>query len=169
MTSPNKTDNPHPASTLAKINPSKMARLTSLTSLPMSSAARRLNAHLLPVGGGGALPAGTVGIPGKRLRQSAAPILNKLETRLEAWLAAVYPGEKIRAQAKRYRLANGIWYKADFSAVIAGQEWAWEAKGPKAFRGGFENLKVASATWPEVRFVLVWEEGGAWRTQEILP
>jgi hypothetical protein len=52
--------------------------------------------------------------------------------------------------------------------MIAGVEHAWEAKGPKAFRGGFENLKIAANQWPDVVFTLMWEEAGVWRNQRIL-
>ena len=40
---------------------------------------------------------------------------------------------------------------------------AYEVKGPKVFRGGFENLKVAARVHPWVKFYLVWEDGaGGW-------
>lgn len=104
----------------------------------------------------------------KRLRQDSKPLLNKLETEFFNWLKAFYPSAVIRPQAKRYRLANGIWYKPDFTAILQ-QEWAWEVKGPHAFRGGFENLKVAAATYPEIKWTLVWKQDGRWEHQEILP
>lgn len=134
----------------------------------MSASARRLNAHLFP-GGGVALTVGAAAAAsaGKRLRQSAA-VMNKLEEQVAAYLAAQYPAARIHAQAKRYRLGNGVWYKPDFTALIGGVEHAWEAKGPKAFRGGFENLKVASGLYPEIKFTLIWRDAGAWRVQEIL-
>jgi len=107
----------------------------------------------------------------KRLRQDSKPLLNELEKRFQARLQRCFPDYHIRAQAKRYRLANGIWYKPDFTALLKneGREFAWEVKGPHAFRGGFENLKVAASTYPEISWWLAWEEGAGWRQQEILP
>lgn len=105
----------------------------------------------------------------RRLRQDSKPLLNNLETEFFNWLKAFYPSAIIRPQAKRYRLANGIWYKPDFTALMLGRECAWEVKGPHAFRGGFENLKVAAATYPEIKWVLVWKQDGRWQEQEILP
>lgn len=104
----------------------------------------------------------------RRIRQSQKPLLNKLEGRFfSSYL--MHLGVRIHAQSKRYMLANGLWYKPDFTAVIAGEETAWEVKGPKAWRGGFENLKVAASTWPEVRWILVWEIEHEWRFQVVVP
>ena len=115
----------------------------------------------------------------KRVRQSAKPLMNKLEAEFYARIKNEYPNyPEVRLQAKRYRLGNGIWYKPDFTCsaypVTVGEigparETAWEVKGPHAFRGGFENLKVAAATFPEVRWILVWKENGQWKQQEVLP
>lgn len=105
----------------------------------------------------------------KRLRQDPKPLMNKLEQRLFDYLQRLYPRVKLHAQAKRFRLANGLWYKPDITAVIDGRETAWEAKGPHAFRGGFENLKFAATAWPEVRWLLVWKNDDGWRTQEVIP
>lgn len=105
----------------------------------------------------------------KRIRQSAKPLMNKLETDFFLYIMRHLPDAKIRAQAKRYKLANGLWYKPDFIAQVHGRETAWEVKGPHAFRGGFENLKMAAHEWPEVKFILAWKEGGSWNTQDVLP
>lgn len=120
--------------------------------------------------------------PPKRIRQSSKPLLNKLEAEWLERLKAHDPvtGWKgghngyafnIRSQAKRYRLGNGIWYKPDFTATVDLRETAWEVKGPRAFRGGFENLKVAASLYPEIKWVLVWKDPatGAWQRQEVLP
>lgn len=110
----------------------------------------------------------------KRLRQSAKPLLNKLEAE---WLGELrkklLSGTTIWVQALRFRLGNGIWYKPDFAAEVR-NDWhdslfAWEVKGPHVFRGGLENLKVAASLYPEVRWVLAWKEDGLWREQEVLP
>lgn len=112
-----------------------------------------------------------------RLRQSTKPLMNKLETRFyETKLKLDYSKCTILIQAVRLELARGIWYKPDFfiPATLAGGSFqmaiAYEVKGPKAFRGGFENLKVAARIHPWVRFCLVWEDedDGHWERQEIL-
>lgn len=111
----------------------------------------------------------------KRIRQSSKPLLNKLETEWFAVLNAQFPNfPRPRAQAKRYRLGNGIWYKPDFSASSwpgdgPAKETCWEVKGPHAFRGGLENLKVAAGLYPEIRWILVWKEKGRWQQQNVLP
>lgn len=112
---------------------------------------------------------------GTRIRQSSEA-LNKLEA---AWFSLIqnrYPNyPPVRPQSKRYRLGNGIWYKPDFTASIwpdlngPARETCWEVKGPHAFRGGFENLKVAAATFPEVRWILVWKQAGEWFQQDVKP
>lgn len=115
-----------------------------------------------------------------RIRQSEKPLLNKLESEWLELLKAHDPATgwkgghsgfafNIRSQAKRYRLGNGIWYKPDFTATVDLRETAWEVKGPHAFRGGFENLKVAAGLYPEVKWVLCWKDGGQWMTQIVLP
>jgi hypothetical protein len=115
-----------------------------------------------------------------RIRQDPKPLMNKLEQDWFNVLSVQYPNyPRPRPQAKRYRLGNGIWYKPDVSvstwpnrnpdgSVGSDMETCWEVKGPHAFRGGFENLKVAAGLWPEVRWILVWRERGEWHTQEVL-
>ncbi len=118
----------------------------------------------------------------KRLRQSTKPVLNKLETRFHEKLMKDYTGprDKIFCQAVRFELARGIWYKPDFflPAVTPSAAdphryrpaLAYEVKGPKSFRGGFENLKVAARVHSWAKFFLVWEdEDRVWQRQEILP
>lgn len=108
----------------------------------------------------------------KRLRQSAKPVLNALETRFLAQLQIDYPGKLILPQSVRLELARGIWYKPDFflpNPFGEGDSFAFECKGPHVFRGGFENLKVAARVHPWVTFILVWEASGVWQRQTILP
>lgn len=116
------------------------------------------------------LVAGTeVATVNPRMRQDTQPKLNKLETRyLEEVLLHRYKADQIRSQDHRLRLANGAWYKPDF--FIHHENLFIEVKGPKAFRGGFEFLKIAKAVHPEYRFVLVWvaKRGGPWERQEVL-
>lgn len=118
-------------------------------------------------------------VKGKRIRQDRKG-MNKLESEWLEVLKRQFPNEQFRFGERRYLLANGIWYKPDFTCQF--HEWpeershshrwketAWEVKGPKSWRGGFENLKVAAHNWPEVRWVLVWKEDGEWNEQEVLP
>ena len=111
--------------------------------------------------------------PAKRIRQSGKPLMNRLESEFYGYLESRLNATcfKIHAQAKRYRLGNGIWFKPDFTAILGGVEHAWETKGPKAFRGGFENLKVAASLYPEIVWTLAWKDKstGQWATQKILP
>jgi hypothetical protein len=143
----------------------------------VSESTRRRNPHLY-----GALPPLTEQNAGqlktchpKRLRQDTKPLMNKLEREFFDHISQQYPNyPRPRAQAKRYRLGNGIWYKTDFTASSwpsedgPAMETAWEVKGPHAFRGGFENLKVAAGLWPEVQWILVWKEENRWIYQRVL-
>jgi hypothetical protein len=118
----------------------------------------------------------------KRIRQSSKPLMNKLESQWYEQLKMVFPQEinRIRVQAFRVKLASGTWYKPDFflmrdPGVTVNYDFpskdrviAWEVKGPHAFRGGKEFLKIAAYQYPEIKFVLVWKENGQWVTQEIL-
>lgn len=111
--------------------------------------------------------------PAKRIRQSSKPLLNKLEAE---WYEVLKLRFRITAmQAIRFRLGNGIWYKPDFMAWPVGLESqdsrmrAFEVKGPHAFRGGMENLKVAANQYRQIVWVLVWKEQGQWKEQIVLP
>lgn len=100
--------------------------------------------------------------------------MNKLETRFFSHLCAFYPSAKFHAQSIRWKLGNGIWYKPDvvcfdWDCGDRGRVACWEVKGPHAFRGGFENLKVAASLYPEVVWRLVWEQDGRWQEQIVLP
>lgn len=111
----------------------------------------------------------------RRMRQDHKPLLNELEQRWFDKLKADYPGEDFLPQCLRLKLGNGIWYKPD---IICFQHYcpefehsrftAWEVKGPNAWRGGFENLKVAANQYPAVLFMMVWEDNG-WNGQEVIP
>lgn len=102
----------------------------------------------------------------RRIRQDHRPLMNKLEESfLGELLLRGQRKEDILIQAIRFRLANGLWYKPDFVVWPC----AWEVKGPHAWRGGYENLKMAAATYPHISWVLVWKEHGRWCEQKILP
>ena len=107
--------------------------------------------------------------PTPRIRQSSKPLLNKLETEWYHILKSSYgPDVPVFSQAIRFRLGNGIWYKPDFM-VFASKSYGYEVKGPHAFRGGFENLKVCSNLYREIKWYLVWKIDGQWQEQEVLP
>lgn len=105
-----------------------------------------------------------------RIRQSSKPLLNKLESEYLKMLQS-HSGCEIFPQAVRFRLGNGIWYKPDFIVITPMHDvLGIEVKGPKAFRGGFENLKVAASLYKWIRWKLVWkDEQGEWTTQPVLP
>jgi hypothetical protein len=107
----------------------------------------------------------------KRVRQGEKPP-NKLESDWRRHMEAEQPGVKFRAQAMRFRLANGAWYKPDLMAWLNCRVICWETKGPKQAKNvarGILTIKFAAAAWPEVCFILVWRENGVWQQQEILP
>lgn len=117
----------------------------------------------------------------KRIRQRTKPLMNKLEAAyfevLKLKLLALPNATIIRAQAKTYVIANGMRYSPDFSCSswpVAGEpnrETCWEVKGPHAFDGALDKLKMAATVWPEVRWILVWKEKGTgrWLEQIVRP
>lgn len=110
----------------------------------------------------------TEAAPGeRRIRQSHKPRLNKLEEEFGAILRVEHPDVRIYDQAFRVELANGQWYKVDF--WVPKRSLAFEVKGKKSFRGGFENLKSAASTYPDITWVLVWKDEGRWYRQTMVP
>lgn len=142
------------------MKPEDLALVASKLPLSRSTLARNPGLAAVP-------QQAAVVLPGKRLRQDSKPLMNKLEQKWAAVLAAKLKGNKIHAQAIRFKLANGIWFKVDFCSFEL--ETCWEVKGPHAFRGGFENLKCAADRYPEFQWLLVWQEDGSWREQRVLP
>lgn len=104
----------------------------------------------------------------KRIRQSTKPLMNRLELEFYEILKQNYYPNSIFAQAIRFKLGNGIWYKPDF-IVFGLNVRAYEVKGEHAFRGGFENLKVAASLYKSVGWILVWKHDGQWCEQTVLP
>ncbi len=108
----------------------------------------------------------------KRIRQSTKPLMNKLE---QEWFEVLrlrysyYFHPPTLCQSVRFKLGNGIWYKPDF--FVPPLSTSFEVKGPYAFRGGFENLKVAAHLYPSMTWILVWKDKttGKWQEQEVLP
>ncbi len=106
----------------------------------------------------------------KRIKQSQAPVMNKLETRYYEVLKQIFPGAPIKIQAMTLKLANGLRYTPDFIVFGKHRMVAIETKGKWVDGDSIPKLKMAAAVWPEIQFTLVWEDGaGHWREQEILP
>ena len=103
----------------------------------------------------------------RRIRQDHRPKMNKLESAYNDLLLTQYQATDVLAQAVRLELANNQWYKPDF--YIPYEKRFFEVKGPKSFRGGFENLKSAARIHRWANFVLVWRKDGQWYSQEVLP
>jgi hypothetical protein len=113
----------------------------------------------------------------KRIRQSSKPLMNGLETQFFSYLQNRYPDSIIQPQATRQKLANGSWYKVDFIVFQpreslqgkAYQIMAFEVKGPHAFRGGYEYLKIAASLNPHIKYYLVWKGENGWIQQPVMP
>lgn len=136
-------------------------------------ACRKLNPQLFGAGGSCEAEAMTitpaVTKPSRRIRQDSKPLTNKLESEFKAYYEK-QTGCTLTPQALRFRLGNGIWYKPDFVLMVKGAiTSAYEVKGPHAFRGGFENLKVAASLYKQVNWVLAWKERNEWKMQDVLP
>lgn len=144
-----------------------------MSTLPLnpSESTKKLNPHLYQStikGGRPLLPP-----PPKRIRQSTKSLMNKLE---QEWFESLKHRFHIVApQSLRFMLGNGVWYKPDFICWPVGLDSqdtrmrAFECKGPHAFRGGFENLKVAATKYPQIIWTLVWKSNGQWQEQRIWP
>ena len=142
----------------------------------MSESTRKLNPHLL-YGNQGGIKTEIIQLSKKqndqRVRQDSKPLMNKLESGWHSVLKLCDQVDQstLRAQAIRFKLANGAWYKPDITAIVSGKQTAWECKGPKQMKGiakGMLTIKVAAAQWPEVEFRLVWKQDGRWHQQIIL-
>lgn len=146
-----------------------MSKVLQVAVNSQSESFKRINPHLF---GGAPAPAVREAEPKeRRMRQDHGPKLNKLEAAFKQVLLRELPsGVQLHEQALRFRLGNGVWYKPDFAAQPGGALTCWEVKGPRAFRGGFENLKLAATAYPGVRWVLVWRDPRkGWLKQEVLP
>ena len=102
----------------------------------------------------------------KRIRQSTAPEMNKLESE---WFHHIHH-LGARPQAIKLKLARSVFYKPDFFSARA--LTAWEVKGLKGknIDRGKLALKVAATAWPEIKFILVWKNAdGQWQEQHVLP
>lgn len=134
----------------------------------VSESTRRRNPHLY-----GEQPKPKVEAPSKRFRQDTKPKMNKLESDYYNVLKLLHPGKTIHAQDKTYRIANGLRYTPDFTALLIDEngnarEHAWETKGKWVDGDSIPKIKMFKSVWPEIRVIFVWREGTAWREQEVL-
>ncbi len=115
--------------------------------------------------------------PKKRIRQSSKPLMNKLETEFYNRIKDQYPNyPPVRAQAKTFRLANGVRFTPDLTCSIwpddnePAKETAWEVKGKHAWDDSICKLKMAASAFPEVRWFLCWKsENGSWILERVMP
>ena len=111
---------------------------------------------------------------GKRVRQSSKPALNKLETEFKNYMLALCPSSVIHEQSVTVKLGNGVRYTPDL--FMLSDDYAdygerptfFEVKGPHAFDGALEKLKIAAGMYPEFTWILVWKDAGIWMEQVIL-
>jgi hypothetical protein len=109
----------------------------------------------------------------KRIRQQTKRKLNKLETDfLEQKLALVDgSGGIIYQQEIKLWLANGLTYTPDFVVSFPTFTKVIEVKGPYAFDGSLDKLKVAAAKYRHWSFWLAWRDKRTkvWEQQRVLP
>lgn len=111
-----------------------------------------------------------------RIRQSSKPLMNKLETEWFNIIKDKYPNyPPVRAQAKTFRLCNGVRFTPDLSCSIwpveggPSRETCWEIKGPKSWDDAIVKAKMAAHEYPEVCWHFVWKHKGKWCEQILLP
>lgn len=114
--------------------------------------------------------------PKKRLRQSSARKLNKLEAEFGAWLRLRRPGVSFHEQSVRLELANGCTYTPDFLvaddvpfAPIGLAVEAYEVKGKHAWDDAIVKLKVAARAYPWIAFYLAHKSNFMWVLEEVQP
>lgn len=113
--------------------------------------------------------------PKKIIRQSGRTP-NETELRFESdYLKPMLAAGEInryRFESIRLKLANGGWYKCEWTAVnAAGVLVFFEVKGgrPRQREAGILTIKVAAAAYPEFQFFLAQWKDGEWTIQRILP
>lgn len=147
----------------------------NLKNISVGDAVKKLNPHLfrgLDSETKALLKAAPI-VKHKRIHQNSKPLLNKLEQEFFDTHLDKTVNTLVIKQGIRFRLANGLWYKPDFVCIALGDPLVpirgYEVKGPHAFRGGFENLKMAAALYFVIKWHLVWKENGQWHSQTVLP
>ena len=109
--------------------------------------------------------------PAKRIKQrTKGP--TKLESRFRTEvLSRLWDQSEVncKEQSITFRLANGVRYTPDFVAWnIDGGLVCYEVKGPHAFDGALEKLKVAASVYPKIQWWLYWIFDGEWQHQLVL-
>jgi hypothetical protein len=127
----------------------------------------QLAAQRSPRAAGFSAPLQVDAAPSERRVRQSRQTMNKLELAYQDVLRAEFAGHEVIPQKVRLWLGNGSWYKADF--YVPHLHLFIEVKGPVAFRGGFEYLKIAASEHSWAKFWLVWKDKGRWLRQEILP
>lgn len=112
-------------------------------------------------------------VPSRRIRQSQKPLLNRLEQEYyDRFLKDRDTQCPVMIQAVRFRLGNGIWFLPDFFTVslLCASNVAIEVKGPYAYPGALDKLKLAAHQYPWIKWVLAWKnEASEWQEQVVLP
>lgn len=121
-------------------------------------------------------PAGSNPARPPRIRQSSKPLMNKLETQYFNLIKDRYPNyPPVRAQAKTFRLCNGVRFTPDLSCSIwpveqgPARETCWEIKGPKSWDDAIVKAKMAAHEYPEICWRFAWKHEGKWCEQILLP
>ncbi len=104
--------------------------------------------------------------PSRRIRQSSAPLMNRLETAFHEHLKLKYPNTDWHPQGVTLKLCNGLRYSPDFLSFDL--KLVFETKGKWIDGDSIPKLKMAATVYPELRFWLVWRDAGVWREQEVL-
>lgn len=112
-------------------------------------------------------------LAGKRIRQKTASKMNKLEAEYLARLKVESLGMdcEIYSQEIKLWLANGLTYTPDHVVSHPGITIVYEVKGPHAFDGSLDKLKMAAAKYQHWEFWLVWKDKTSkeWMKQRVLP
>lgn len=101
--------------------------------------------------------------------------MNKLEAEYFAILNTQFPNyPRPRAQAKRYKLGNGVNFTPDFTSSSwpdegGSKETAWEVKGKHSWDDAIVKIKMAATVWPEINWWFCWKDDGHWKEQRVLP
>jgi hypothetical protein len=77
-----------------------------------------------------------------------------------------------RFESIRLKLANGHWYKCEWTALNAAGKLVWfEVKGgrPRQYEAGIAQIKVAATSYPEFEFWLCRYKASTWTVQKVLP
>lgn len=109
---------------------------------------------------------------GKRIRQKAAPKLNRLELEYLSIIKGMpFRDPEIYGQEVKLWLGNGLTYTPDFLVNHEVGTTVYEVKGDYAFEGSLDKLKMAAHKYRHWKFFLVWKAkmSKEWQQQRVLP